>query len=151
MKKQIDRALALIIITTAIILGAAQLASARTADYVVVDVPFSFVAGDRQLPAGRYSVRRARFDSTALIVRNEDGGEATMVLTNAGGASRQMKLTFRQYGDRHFLAGVWLPGANGGRALPESKRERSLRRELAAKTGGAQGGGTQTVTVYGVR
>ena len=150
MKKQINRALTLII--TGIILGASQLASAQADDHVVVNIPFAFAAGDRQLPAGRYTVRRVRLDSTALVIRSEDGRESAMVLTNAtGNEARQVKLTFRQYGGHHFLAGVWLPGANGGRELPESKTERSLRREQAAKAGGGKGSAAQTVNVYGVR
>ncbi|HEV3470181.1 MAG TPA: hypothetical protein VG148_12725 [Pyrinomonadaceae bacterium] len=135
MKKQITRALALFI--TGIIIGASQLASAQTADHVVIDVPFTFTAGERQLPAGRYTLRRVRPDSAALFIRSEDGGESAVVLTGAAaGASRQTKLTFRQYGDQYFLAGAWAGGAAGGRELPESRRERELRRELS-KTGGA--------------
>ncbi|MDQ3804244.1 MAG: hypothetical protein M3416_10485 [Acidobacteriota bacterium] len=135
MKKQINRALALII--TGIILGASQLASARAAGHVAIDIPFSFTAGDRHLPAGRYTVRSVRLDSSALVIRSEDGEESVVVLTNAAGAgSQQAKLTFRQYGDRYFLAGVWAGGAARGREVPESKRERNLRRELAQAGGG---------------
>jgi hypothetical protein len=38
------------------------------------------------------------------------------------------RLVFHKYGDQYFLAAVW--GADEmGHALPESNRERSLRRE----------------------
>jgi hypothetical protein len=144
MKKQITRALALFI--AGIIIGASQLASAQTADHVVVDVPFAFTAGERQFPAGRYSLRRVRPDSSALFIRSEDGGESAVVLTSASaGGTRQPKLTFRQYGDQYFLAGAWAGGAAGGRELPESKRERELRRELA------KAGGTAKTVAINVR
>lgn len=131
MKKQINRALALII--TGIILGASQIASAQTASQVVVDVPFAFTAGERQLPAGRYTVRRVKLDSEAVIlIESEDGKASATLLTNAArGAAGPAKLTFRQYGDAYFLAGVYAPGAAGARELTESKRERAMRRELA--------------------
>lgn len=138
MKKQINRALALII--AGIILGASQFASAQTAEQVVVNVPFAFTAGGRQLPAGRYTVRRVKLDSEAVIViRSEDGKASATVLTNAArGEAGPAKLTFRQYGDTYFLAGVYAPGAVGGRELAESKHERSLRREQAGAAAGAR-------------
>lgn len=147
MKKQITTALALII--TGIILGAAPLVSAQTAARLYVNVPFDFVAGHRQLPAGRYTVRRIRNDSeTALLILSEDGRKAATVITSAAGvAARQAKLTFRQYGDRHFLAGIWVPGTAGGRELPRSKQERNLRRELSEQ--GDAAAEPKTVTVLG--
>jgi hypothetical protein len=131
MKKQINRTLALII--AGIILGASQLASAQTAEQVVVNVPFAFTAGGRQLPAGRYTVRRVKLDSEAVIrIRSADGRASATVLTNAArGEAGPARLTFRQYGDAYFLSGVYAPGAVGGRELSESGRERHLRREQA--------------------
>jgi len=150
MKKQITSAFALF--TIAIILGTAQLVSAQTSERVVVNIPFDFVVGSRQLPAGRYTVSRVTRDSAkALFIRSEDGRTTATVLTNTSGRkARRTELAFRQYGDSFFLAAVSLPGASGGRAVPESKRERNLRRELAAKAGaGGHDGAAQTVTVVG--
>jgi hypothetical protein len=147
MKKQITRAFALFIM--GIILGTSQLASARAAERLFIDVPFDFVAGSRQLPAGRYSVRRVRVDSaTALYIRSEDGRQtATLLTIDTGSQVDRAKLVFRQYGDRHFLASLWMPGTASGRGLPESKQERQLRRELLARA--EEGGAARTVTVLG--
>ena len=142
MKKQI---IVLALVITAIILGGSQLvASAQTAHHLAFDAPFDFVAGDRQLPAGRYIVRRVKQDSeAALRIEDERGHVRATVLTNAaGGPSARAALTFRQYGGRHFLAGVWMPGAAGGRELQESKQERTLR----ARAGRAEPG---TVAIVG--
>lgn len=147
MKKQITSSAALVIM--AIILGASQLAQARTSARLVVHIPFDFVAGQQQLPAGRYTVRRVRSDAeTALIIQSEDNRQAATLLTHATGApSKQAKLTFRQYGDQLFLAGVFVPGTSGGRLVSESKQERRLRRELRAKA--ETEGEAKIVTVLG--
>jgi hypothetical protein len=134
MKKQIKSAF--VIVMAAIILAGSQLAaSAQAAQSLSVNVPFDFVAGSRQLPAGRYTVRRVSFNSeAALRIESEDGRVRVTVLTNATrGASQRATLTFRQYGDEHFLSGIWLPGASAGRELQESRHERTLRAEAAAR------------------
>ena len=148
MKKQIISTTALIIM--AIVIGTSQLAQARTlSGRLVVHVPFDFVAGQQQLPAGRYTVRNAKTDSdTALIIQSEDGKQAAILLTQSdGGRAERARLTFRQYGDQFFLAGVWVPGTAGGRQLPESKQERRFRRELRAKA--ETGAEAKIVTVLG--
>ena len=147
MKKQITRAFAIII--AAVILGAAPLVSAQTAERLVINVPFDFVAGGEQFPAGRYVVRRVTPDNErALFIQSEDGRVTATLLTNSSGAPGDAaKLLFRQYGDRYFLAGVRLAGAAGGREVPESKQERDARRERAAKAGGEREPKTVAVNV----
>jgi hypothetical protein len=134
MKKQIKSAFVFII--TAVVLAGSQFAaSAQTPQHLAVNVPFDFAVGDRQLPAGRYHIRRVNPDSeSALLIESADGRARATVLTNAArGASARATLTFKRYGDRHFLAGVWLPGAAVGRTLQESKQERGLREQAAAR------------------
>lgn len=134
MKKQIKSAFVLII-TAVIVAGSQFTASAQTPRPLEVSVPFDFVAGDRQLPAGRYRISRvgANNEST-LRIQSTDGRARAIVLTNsARAASKQARLTFRQYGDQHFLAGVEMPDASGARELRESKRERTARLEAAAR------------------
>lgn len=134
MKKQINTAFALVM--TALVLAGSQFAAAaQTAQHLSFEVPFEFVAGDRQLPAGRYTVRRVKLDSeAALRIEDEQGRVRATVLTNAAaGRARRAALTFKQYGGRHFLAGVWMPGAPAGRELQESKQERALREQAAAE------------------
>lgn len=137
MKKQLNLAFALII--TALVLAGSQFAAAaQTAQRLDFEVPFEFVAGDRRLPAGRYTVRRVKVDSeAALRIEDAQGRVRATVLTNAAAApARRAALTFKRYGGRHFLAGVWMPGAPTGRELQESKQERELRAEAgcAART-----------------
>lgn len=144
MKKQISRALLGLAATLAlaVAVGAQGLSNA-----FVINVPFEFVAGGKQMPAGRYNVRRARSDAeSALIIRSEDGRRAATVLTNTGDRNtRTAALTFRQHGDRYFLAEVSLPGTASVRELPKTSAERRVERELAERKSGA----SKTVTVIG--
>jgi hypothetical protein len=144
MKKQISRAL--LGLAAALALSVAADAQA-VLNRVVIRVPFDFVAGGRQMPAGGYTVRRARADAeSALIIQNVDGRSSAVVLTNTGDARpTTAALVFRQRGDRYFLAEVSMPGTASVRELPKSGAERSLERELA----GQKGGESKEVTVVG--
>jgi|ERR1044072_1663799 choline dehydrogenase-like flavoprotein len=143
MKKQITRAL--LGLTAALALTVA--ANARVMHAVVLNVPFNFVAGEKQMPAGRYTVQRVNFDSeSALLIRSEDSRSTAIVLTTTGetqplGAA----LTFRQHGDRYFLAEISMLGTASVRKLPKTSAERRLERELAEQ----KPGGSKTVTVVG--
>ena len=144
MKKQISRAL----LGLAAALALAVAAHAQVLNAVVISVPFDFVAGEKQLPAGRYTVRRVRSDAeSALLIRSEDGRSTAVVLTNTGDANpRTAALVFRQHGDRYFLAEVSVPGTASVRELPRAGAERRLERELAAQN---KSGESKTVTVVG--
>lgn len=144
MKKQTTRAF--LGLAAALLLAVA--ANAQVLHAVVIRVPFDFVAGEKQMPAGRYTVQRIKSDSeSALLIRSEDGRSTAVVLTNTGDKSpRTGALVFRQRGDRHFLAEVSMPGAASVRSLPKAGAERRLERELA---GQSNPGGSKTVTVVG--
>jgi hypothetical protein len=146
MKKQITKTL----LGFAMLFALAAAAFAQTARRVEVRVPFDFVAGEKHLPAGRYTVRRMIGDSEkTLLIQSEDGRANAVVITdNAGAPPERAELSFRQHGDQYFLASVSLTGTASVREAPESKAEKKLARELAekAKAGDA---GDKTVTVAG--
>jgi hypothetical protein len=132
MKKQFFRAF---IMFGLLITVAAGSALAQAPEKVVVDIPFNFIAGDKALPAGEYTVRNVSTGRTqALLVKSTDGRSASIVLTNAveaGSIQKQAKLLFRQYGDTYFLSQVWAPGARVGRAIPKSRLQREAEKEEA--------------------
>lgn len=146
MKKQISRALLGIVATLSLFV----FVNAQTARAVVVQVPFDFVAGEKQLPAGRYMVRRIRSDSeTTLIIRSVDGRTSTLVLTHTGeGNPRTASLSFRQHGERYFLAEVSMPGTSSIRELSKTGGERRVERELIEQAKSHEGE-SKTVTVVG--
>ena len=129
MKKQITSAL----------LGFAMLfvlvvsASAQTAHRMSVQIPFDFVAGRTELPAGKYTVRRVQSDSeSVLMFVSEDGRNSAAVITNSGDdAPVSAQIIFRQRGDRYFVASVSLPGTSSVRIAPESKVEKRFASELS--------------------
>ena len=111
-------------------------AYAKSVDGTKAQVPFDFYVGDREAPAGVYTVQSLTDDEAALRVCN--GRQGNTVLTSAASerGEGRARLVFHKYGDQYFLAAVW--GADGmGRRLQETKRERNLRKETtAARDGG---------------
>ena len=110
-------------------------AQAGTMNGMRASIPFDFQVGNRKASAGDYTVRSLNDDESALLVSN--GRESVIVLTNTAsgrGGGGHARLVFRKYGDQYFLAAVWGDDSSG-RALQESKRECSLRKEMRAARG----------------
>jgi hypothetical protein len=124
----------------------AAAANAQASRGIDVQVPFDFVAGQKQMPAGRYTVRRMRLDSeTALLIRGEGKDAAAVVLTSSGDQNTTgASLTFRQHGERYFLAEISIPGTASVRELTKTRAERELIEQ--AKSGAAE---PKTVTIAG--
>jgi hypothetical protein len=118
------------ILLGSILLLMAAMASAQTAQRVTVTVPFSFVAGTHNLPAGDYTIE-LNHEKDTMILRSEDrsGNNAVMLANNGERAanSNQSYAIFRHYGSHYFLAEVWRQGA--GQTLTPG----NLERELASK------------------
>ena len=97
------------------------------------DVPFDFIVGDKTIAAGRISangVSDAVFGS--LVITNKAQGElAVRTGRRLLGAERsnQCKLVFHRYGDRYFLAEIWIPGYQAWE-VTKSKEEKSLERGM---------------------
>jgi len=105
----------------------ATMASAQT---VHITVPFSFVAGSKNLPAGDYTIELKRAKG-AMFLRSEDrsGNNALMLANNSESARNPDKTyaIFQRYGAHYVLAEVWREGA-GQTLIPGN-----LERELASK------------------
>jgi len=106
------------------------MATMASAQAVHITVPFSFVAGDKNLPAGDYTMKLNR-ENNRIFIRSEDGSgnSALMLATNSEWAPIPGKTyaTFQRYGTHYFLAGVWRRGV--GQTLIPGK----LEQELASK------------------
>ena len=118
-------------------------------------IPFDFAFGERKLPAGQYSVGRAVLssDDITLSIIDHAGRSKGVQLSNAvfkTQANSRAVLVFHRYGDQYFLAQVWQAGATAGRTFMQSKQERELQKQLAAKTSRdkvVQNVAYQTITV----
>ena len=92
------------------------------------DIPFPFQAGETTMPAGKYIVRES---GDLLTVRSETGKSAIMILTLPAehrSKASHPSLEFQRYGRDYFLTKIWHGGAQDGRALPVSNRQRELAR-----------------------
>lgn len=121
------------------VLGTSAQAQARSGQQLRVDVPFTFTAGNTLLPAGEYRVSTVNpsSDQSVLRITSLDGHSSVMIRTVniERWSNAQARLTFRQRGEQYFLAEVWMASEATGLAVPQSKSEKSMRRQLR---GGAQ-------------
>ncbi len=109
------------------IIVAAQVVQAD--QLMLVNIPFSFVAGNVTLPAGEYRVQKLDRNSGVLLINRSNPGAAVMVVTHAAQAKelqRESKLVFNQYGNRYFLSQVWSAGSIRGRQLLKSPQEKEI-------------------------
>jgi hypothetical protein len=91
---------------------------------VFADVPFPFELGGIVLRPGEYVFTLDRGILVQIAERN--GPPVANVLTSPHDYNRneELKIVFNKYGDRIFLAQVWLPGA--AMNVQRSRQEREL-------------------------
>src|SRR6266852_7129226 len=99
---------------------------------MTVIVPFEFVAGDRVLAAGDYTVQ-INIERGSVVLRGEGQGQRALILLTTRKESRPApvlgKLVFRRYGTSFFLAEVWGQNNAIGATLAPSSREKELARK----------------------
>lgn len=98
-----------------------------SSDYIVAEVPFQFMVGNRPVPAGTYIVKPALEGPSTLAIENEKANvHAAFFVTEENTATgKGNSLVFHKYGDRYFLSGIRLNGTIIER-LRESKPEADL-------------------------
>ena len=128
MKKQAFRTITMLslFLTLAVVSVHAQ---NHSADRIVVQIPFDFVAGNKTLPAGEYIVKPTLATRVTLI-RNASGQREYTTISTMPVPAETMptaaKLVFHKYGDQYFLSQVWTPERNLGGQLSESRAELEL-------------------------
>jgi hypothetical protein len=116
-------------------------ANGQATGQVTADLPFQFVVGDKSLPAGKY-VAKSNTGSRVVAIENRASHGSAMRITSdisGNGKSEKARLIFHRYGNRYFLAEVWM-GERNGSQLTKSREEKALERELAslASKGGSE-------------
>jgi len=94
---------------------------------MTVSVPFGFIAGDKSLPAGDYSVQVN--PERGSVVLHQEGQSPLMLLTNqreSTNTSPRGKLVFKRYGANFFLSEVWNQDNATGQALTPSAAEKEM-------------------------
>jgi hypothetical protein len=109
----------------------------RADDPMLVNIPFSFVAGDVTLAAGEYRVQKLDGNSAVVLISCSDASASTMVLSNTAQAKdiqTQSKLVFKRYDNRYFLSQVWTAGSIRGRQLLKSRAEKEIAQSARLET-----------------
>lgn len=103
-------------------------ANAQMEGRLEVDVPFQFVAGSTQMPAGRYTIKQVN-PTNAYVIASSDGKHAEIVMTSqrlATNAHKQAAVHFRRYGNKHFLAQMLVQGDNIILQVAKSRAEKAI-------------------------
>src|SRR5216683_937244 len=104
--------------------------SAQSERIRVINIPFSFIVGQKTLPAGEYTVEPNRKDSDNVWLVQSKEGHATALFTTmpvrARGTQEEAKLVFHKYGDQYFLSQIWTTGDATGRELLLPRLESQL-------------------------
>lgn len=143
-----------IVLATAVISTQAQSLAYR----IRVNIPFDFSIADKKLPAGQYSIGRARVnsDDTVLSVLDGNGHSKELYVSipvSSFSAKNKATLIFHRYGDQYFLYQVWSAGETTGRQFSRSSAEREILRRLAADAASGkvvQKMPVETVTIAGI-
>jgi len=89
--------------------------SARAEEIVVAKVPFAFVVGDQEFPAGRYAFSTE--DHNVLLIRSDDDRSERFVIVNAAGgrdpAGSQPALVFIHGENGYLLSQIWESDSDG--------------------------------------
>ena len=134
--KVIKRLTLLSLVSMFTLCAAAASANAQLSIPIRAKIPFDFSVGDKKLPAGEYTFSRLSgfSDSKTISVSSEEGitrlfqstFEAQVLIPK-----KDSTLVFHKYGDQYFLEQIWSGGAPEGTQVPESRSERTIRRQLA--------------------
>jgi hypothetical protein len=100
------------LLTITCLLGFGVGARAQDIDGVVVNVPFDFVAGGVNLPAGEYRINRVSSSlNRELVIKSySNGGAFLLPIVFEGVPADQAGLTFEHIGNRYFLSKIKTPG-----------------------------------------
>jgi hypothetical protein len=104
-----------------------------------LDVPYAFSVGDKELPAGRYTIHRSPLGlEDVLVIESTDRKISQQfrmkIFLSHESATENKKLIFAKYGDQHFLSQIWAisPLGKSTRYLI-NKGKRELELEKTAK------------------
>jgi len=130
MKKQTLRKFTLL---SFLLMLAAVTVSAQSERIRVINIPFSFIVGEKTLPAGEYTVEPNRKDSDNVwLVQSKEGHASALFSTNTVRASEtqeEARLVFHRYGGQYFLSQIWTQGETAGRELLIQRLERQLAKD----------------------
>ncbi|MGD1156486.1 MAG: hypothetical protein ABSA41_11725 [Terriglobia bacterium] len=124
MKTRVTIALSVVsVLAVALAFGQSQAAMGR------LDIPFKFMVGKKEMPAGKYEFVKQTGQQSALLLRNVETSKAIFVpvLERLAETSPQEKhkarVVFDTVGDQKFLSEFWPPDNEDGYLVGITKGE----------------------------
>jgi len=124
MKRNLIGILSLVVLSGIV----AATASAQTTSKA--NVPFAFKVGSKQLPAGTYKVSALSNQMGAKIQNTESYASAMSVVGATDSENKGCKLIFHHLAGQYFLSEIWIGTGARGMAIPTSREEKDLEKEL---------------------
>jgi len=92
------------------------------------DIPFDFIAGGMQLPAGQYTLLHVGGANTIMLRNAQGHGEALLrvSVSEVNPQDATTMLTFTQYGNKIFLSEVWTAQDNQVHKCFKCREEQTL-------------------------
>jgi hypothetical protein len=134
MKRQLVRGttMLLLVVALAFVTGIASAnAQSRLAR---AEVPWEFVANNLTLPSGQYYIADLATGGGVVKISNSKEAKNVFAMTlplSRRGNSEKGKLVFHRYGNRYFLAEIWIAGEPEGLKLRKSREEKAIENEMA--------------------
>lgn len=122
-------------IVTLLVIGSFSV-SAQLSQELFAKVPFDFVAGYKNFPAGEYRVFRGSAPGI-VSVRSLDGKTGGFILsqrTESANAHAKSSLIFNRYGSRYFLSQIWVEGDRAGVLFRPTSAEVEAARHFGVTT-----------------
>ena len=101
-------------------------ASAQTI-HMRAKIPFNFITAGATLPAGEYDIQSFGPSQNMLSIYNRNSSMRKLLRSNpceSLRASSTSKLVFHRYGNRYYLAELWVQGRHSGYQVPQPAREK---------------------------
>ena len=135
-RKAIKRLTILSLVSMFTLCAAVASANAQLSIPIKAKIPFDFTVGDKKLPAGEYTFSRLTGLSSNNVMFVSSSDASTRMLQSTLSAEvlmprNESTLVFHKYGDQYFLEQILTQGEQVGAELPESRGERTVRRQLA--------------------
>jgi len=110
--------------------------SAYAQNRIKANIPFDFMVVNTPLLAGDYLAEQRSpthlFLSGMFLWGTENAIARTVGVGGGPGQYMEPKFVFRRYGEKYFLAQVWMGGGTEvGREIPKSETERQIARNAA--------------------
>jgi hypothetical protein len=124
-------------ITAVVMAGAIAGVPAQSRDRIAFTAPFTFHVGERQLPAGAYTIEFSPIAPAILTVQDAFRVPRATVVGIPSYSARPLieaTLIFNRYEDRYFLSSIWMPGRTTGEELIKSPMELDLAKTTAPVT-----------------